>query len=1074
MAELQVFKAKINNACTLLKTIEADIKRLDEPFTFPEGRHLELESHQLEVAAAQWQNKVQFRQQELREQSNVLQSTAPSISSNNSEGTASGRSERSMKIRRPMLEIPSFSGNFREFNSFWAVFESLVHNDDELSDIDKFLFLKQALKGRAAVTISCIPVVGDRYHAAVNILKKQFDRSANMADIIINEIERLQRASESPRSCRETFEAINSRIIHLEQTGMRMNADRVWRRMILSKFPEFICTTVIQKETECDHSFDVSEIMNTIDDVIALRETTALTTETLFPKDSYRNGLPKQGINRTKFGDERNTPRRQKGLCLCGQQHSPHSCPKYTTPQARRFEVRKQKACWRCFAKNHQSKDCTVTGLCPRCNEGHHSSLCLSETKRQDTGYLTLPRQPGRNVQLPPAARTQQPPANGVSRNHRYQGDNRNVQTMHNQQNGRQIPTLDNTTSVSNQFVLQIATAMIFNEAEWDYQPVTLLLDSGAQKSFIKSGISEELKLRITGSTSFTISGMGELQETFNSNEVQVTLKGLHSPKKLKKLSVHTKQKLTTSVTTAELSEADLNFISSSNVTVAQQTLARTSVSPDLLIGQDLLSTIIDHGSPVLTLPSGLILTPTVFGYTISGTSLTKTKTSAEVHGSALVIASPAVSSREDYKQDIKNLYELESLGLKTENDPDEASIIKFMDDYRKTIQIKEGVITAGFPFNENADKLKDNFNVAFRRLQALLRTLRDDKEKLRIYNDTFQTYIKEGIIEECAFNPTGVTAFYLPHRHVWTPGKSTELRVVFDASSHGRNEFSLNDVIYEGHALTPLIHEVLLQFRTHKNTMVADIQKAFLQIRLPDHHRDATRFLWIKDLDSPAEGDNVKYYRFCRVPFGINASPAILNQSILKHIEEENSPIGKELSRSLYVDNILLEGETSDDLIRKYTASKQVFSSIGMNLRDYLSNSSTVNESIKESDRAKDKEIKVLGLSWNSIDDTLSFTCTEKAQKKISKRTVLSQINGFCFDPLGLLTPLIVPAKVFLQDIHKMKLGWDTPLPDEASQQWNSIRSNIIGFSKSIPRKVLEKDPKAEHIMSIFVDSSK
>ncbi|EYC14365.1 hypothetical protein Y032_0040g167 [Ancylostoma ceylanicum] len=710
-------------------------------------------------------------------------------------------------------------------------------------------------------------------------------------------------------------------------------------------------------------------------------------------------------------------------------------------------------------------------GLCPRCNEGHHSSLCLSETKRQDTGYIALPRQQGRNVQLPPAARLHQPP---INRNHRQQSDARNVQSMHNSQNERQIPTLDKTPSVNNQCVLQIATAMIFSEAEWDYQPITLLLDSGAQKSFIKSGISEELKLRITGSTSFTTSGMGELQESFNSNEVQVTLKGLHSPRKLKKLSVHTKQKLTTPLTTAELSEEDLNFISSSSITVAQQSLASTTVSVDLLIGQDLLSTIIDHSSPVLTLPSGLILTPTVFGYTISGTSLTKAKTSAEVHGSALVIASPAISSREDYKQDIKNLYELESLGLKTENDPDEASIMKFMDDYRKTIQIKEGIITAGFPFNENVGKLKDNFNVAFRRLQALLRTLRDDKEKLQIYDDTFQTYIKEGIIEECAFNPTGVTAFYLPHRHVWTPGKSTELRVVFDASSHGRNELSLNDVIYEGHALTPLIHEVLLQFRTHKNTMVADIQKAFLQIRLPDHHRDATRFLWIKNLDSPAEGDNVKYYRFCRVPFGINASPAILNQSILKHIEQENSPIGKELSKSLYVDNILLEGETSDDLIRKYTASKQVFSSIGMNLRDYLSNSSTVNDSIKESDRAKDKEIKVLGLSWNSIDDTLSFSCTEKMQKKVSKRTVLSQINGFCFDPLGLLTPLIVPAKVFLQDIHKMKLGWDTPLPDEASQQWNSIRSNIIGFSKSIPRKVLEKDPEATHILSIFVDSSK
>ncbi|KAL6731181.1 hypothetical protein Aduo_002080 [Ancylostoma duodenale] len=175
MAELQVFKAKINNACTLLKKIETGIKRLDEPFTFPEGRseceqyvrtksremehllsslqnavkmqeaqinaslnhiagrqdqkereklmtelnrHLELESHQLEVSAVQWQNKIQFRQHELIEQTSVLRNTVPSISSHDTEGNTSNRSERQIKMRRPMLEIPSFSGNFREFNSF--------------------------------------------------------------------------------------------------------------------------------------------------------------------------------------------------------------------------------------------------------------------------------------------------------------------------------------------------------------------------------------------------------------------------------------------------------------------------------------------------------------------------------------------------------------------------------------------------------------------------------------------------------------------------------------------------------------------------------------------------------------------------------------------------------------------------------------------------------------------------------------------------------------------------------------------------------------------------------------------
>ncbi|EYC27518.1 hypothetical protein Y032_0009g772 [Ancylostoma ceylanicum] len=318
-------------------------------------------------------------------------------------------------------------------------------------------------------------------------------------------------------------------------------------------------------------------------------------------------------------------------------------------------------------------------GLCPRCKEGHHSSLCLSETKRQNSGYLALPRQPGRNMQMPAAARSQQLP---VDRCHHHQDDNRNVQIMHNSQNGRQEFTLDKTATVNNQCVLQTATAMIFNEAEWNYQPITLLLESGAQKSFIKSGISEELKLRITGSTSFTTSGMGEIQEAFNSNEVQITLKSLHSPKKLKNLSVQTKQKLTTPLTTAELSEADLNFISSSNITIAQQSLETTTVSPNLHIGQDLLNIIIDHNSPVLMLPSGLILTPTVLGYTISGTNLTTKKVAGvEAHGNALDVSATLVISKDDREQDNSIVQESGSACLQTENSRDE-SVMEPTEDY--------------------------------------------------------------------------------------------------------------------------------------------------------------------------------------------------------------------------------------------------------------------------------------------------------------------------------------------------------------------------------------------------------
>ncbi|KAL6724091.1 hypothetical protein Aduo_019021 [Ancylostoma duodenale] len=274
------------------------------------------------------------------------------------------------------------------------------------------------------------------------------------------------------------------------------------------------------------------------------------------------------------------------------------------------------------------------------------------------------------------------------------------------------------------------------------------------------------------------------------------------------------------------------------------------------------------------------------------------------------------------------------------------------MNNYRSTIQIADDKITAGFPFLSNISHLEDNSNVAIKRLHALLRVLQQDPEKMSLYNNALREYSNQGIIEEIQEpDRDGLTTFYLPHRHVWTPGKSTQLRVVFDASSHAKGELSLNDVIHQGYSLTSCIFDILMKFRTYDNAMIADIQKAFLQIHLPMDHRDATRSLWVKDHSEPPSGSNIKYYRFCRVPFEINAGPAILNQALLKHLETFNNTTYSEISDMLYVDNVVLEGSTPEELLEKYRESKEVFNKVGMNLRDYLSNCPFVNDNIPAPD---------------------------------------------------------------------------------------------------------------------------
>ncbi|EYC41978.1 hypothetical protein Y032_0548g3275 [Ancylostoma ceylanicum] len=692
MTEIKVFKTKITNACAFLNMMETEMSQLEEPFAFPSekeecqnyirdkkaslnhiqrriksakehldaqvtaaignintrqeqkereklmselNKHLETDSNTLDFTTMQWLNQIEFRREELMQQTDLITRSEPGRASiNNGTDCTSNNSiqpdrmERNIQVRRPLLEVPQFSGNFREFNAFWSVFESLIHNDRDLTDIEKFLFLKQALRGKAAAAIQYLPVIGEKYQTAVKIVKKHFDKSASMADILINEIERLPRAKEEPESCRETFEVLSSHLSHLEQTGVAMNADRVWRRLILSKFPEFICRTVIQKENEAGKAFDVNDIAATIDDIITLQETTSLITKTLFDVRQTSNSTVQEEPSKIRQREGR-----CKRACLCGEQHSPYNCTEFNTPESRRAEACRQRVCWKCFDKGHNSLECKFYGPCPNCMQDHHSSLCSSKNRSEPEMSTVSKRQYWESpkeiiVQSATDLANQSPMLHHEQRqSHRSlnEGTTDSVQTYQNST----TPTTDLSNdaapqefrTITHQYVLPIAAALIFNEDEQDYQPVTMLLDSGAQRSFIKTEVSDKLKLPIISSTSYTTTGIGELQETFTSKEVVITLKGLHTSKKLQRLSVHTKEKLTAKTKTAHFSKEDRRFIKDQKVTIAHGELNASDVSPDLLIGQDLLSSVVDYGAPTLRLPSGLVLMPTIFGYTASGTT---------------------------------------------------------------------------------------------------------------------------------------------------------------------------------------------------------------------------------------------------------------------------------------------------------------------------------------------------------------------------------------------------------------------------------------------------------------------
>ena len=143
------------------------------------------------------------------------------------------------------------------------------------------------------------------------------------------------------------------------------------------------------------------------------------------------------------------------------------------------------------------------------------------------------------------------------------------------------------------QHVLMTATALAYDHISTSYKPVTVFFDGGAQKSFIKTRMNKVLGLPLLQSTTFKIGGFGGSTAHFASSEVSLALKSACDGTTVKAVKMHTKSSLTSAMSTAWLSTEDRRLIRNRRIRIAQPDLKKRRITPDILIGQDL----IDHSS---------------------------------------------------------------------------------------------------------------------------------------------------------------------------------------------------------------------------------------------------------------------------------------------------------------------------------------------------------------------------------------------------------------------------------------------------------------------------------------------
>lgn len=330
---------------------------------------------------------------------------------------------------------------------------------------------------------------------------------------------------------------------------------------------------------------------------------------------------------------------------------------------------------------------------------------------------------------------------------------------------------------------------------------------------------------------------------------------------------------------------------------------------------------------------------------------------------------------------------------------------------------------------------------------------------------------MKKGIIEvapDLREQTTEHPVHYLPHHGVKIPGKP--MRIVYDASSKTRDNKSLNQCLYCGPMMLEDLTGLLVKFRCQPIGVCADVEKAFLQIALKELDRDVTRFLWLRDTENSATEDNLLHLRFTRVPFGVISSPFLLNATIRLHLQRSNNEQIRNLTKDIYVDNVVTGTKTLKEALQLYKSAKETFHQLSMNLREWSSNSEELMKQIPDS--CKEEEIKVLGLNWNLKEDTLQLKCKTLSEPN-TKRGVLRVIASI-YDPCGFAVPSMLSSKLFIQNLWKEKIKWDTPFSETFKTNWSKIRKELEEvWQISVPRCYFSDATTTACQIHCFTDSS-
>ncbi len=259
---------------------------------------------------------------------------------------------RANRVKLPKLQLRSFSGELTKWTSFWESFESAVHDNTELSDIEKFNYLTSLLERSAREAISGLALTAANYHEAIATLKARFGSKQQIVNKHMDALLQLEgvTSSQNIRTLRRLFDSVSSHIRSLKSLGLKPDSyGSLLCPVLLAKLPADLQLIISRKVSEEDWKLEF--LMAAVEEEITARERIVV-NQSVQSRHSSRRSEDKVPHTATTLvsGNARrvtDTP----PCCYCSQSHPAATCDVVVEIEARRESLRRSGRCFSCLRR---------------------------------------------------------------------------------------------------------------------------------------------------------------------------------------------------------------------------------------------------------------------------------------------------------------------------------------------------------------------------------------------------------------------------------------------------------------------------------------------------------------------------------------------------------------------------------------------------------------------------------------------------------------------------------------------------------------------------------------------------